>query len=176
MRRGALFVVGFFAVCLPVFTVQGAFETPIRLTLAPSDLYSNAADSASLVRGLEIPGLANTEMLSAGSDQSQVAEETDFLPIALIVPSEGPKRTLSPYDAKDGKDSLREVTPSRVSRYYYGGEVGFLYGSGSGGRRISSGDEYHAYVIGEVGDDKTHIVVGAAFQESNYEIRRGRGR
>lgn len=179
MRKGVLVAVGFLAVCcLPVLAEQNPFKSPIKLTLAPSDLYSGV-DTVALVHSLMLTDLINMDGLGAENDLSRMASEpADFLPIALIVPSEEPRENYyiyqqdyHPADGKDTKDGPFEaLTP--VSKIHYGGEVGFLYGS-SGSR--FGGDVMHGYVIGEVSDDKTHITVGASYEESNYRFpHRGR--
>jgi hypothetical protein len=73
-----------------------------------------------------------------------------------------------PSDGKDlgvdGKDGDDEIMGSPLSRVYYGGEVGFLYGrwSGKGG-----GDMWETYVVGTVGNDKFQITAGASYDEWN---------
>ena len=62
----------------------------------------------------------------------------------------------------DGKDIGDEMSP--LSRVYYGGEIGFLYGrwSGKGG-----GDMWESYIVGTVGNDKFQITAGASYDEWN---------
>jgi hypothetical protein len=50
---------------------------------------------------------------------------------------------------------------------YATGEVGFLYGRSTG---KYGGELKEAYVIGDVGDDKFHISVGAAFEDSSFRF------
>ena len=84
----------------------------------------------------------------------------DFLP---ALPTTAPQRATSP--AALPKDSSKEVVdvgrPNLLD--YAHGEVGFLYGRSTGkfGREVEQG-----YIIGEVGDDKFHITVGAAYENS----------
>jgi len=49
--------------------------------------------------------------------------------------------------------------------------VGVLYGRWSG---KSSGDLWQSYMLGEVGNDKFHITVGAAYEESSGHFPRFR--
>jgi hypothetical protein len=49
------------------------------------------------------------------------------------------------------------------------GEVGFLYGAGSHGVSVERG-----YMIGEVGDDKFHITVGASYENVNGNLNGNR--
>lgn len=64
----------------------------------------------------------------------------------------------------DGKDIGDEMMESPLSRVYYGGEIGFLYGrwSGKGG-----GDMWESYIVGTVGNDKFQITAGASYDEWN---------
>jgi hypothetical protein len=94
----------------------------------------------------------------------------DFLP-ALGTP--GPQRDTAirqPPDRGYSKDSSKEVVDVRRSNLfdYAGGEVGFLYGrsTGKNGVEVEQG-----YIIGEVGTDKFHITVGAAYENSSYRWR-----
>lgn len=67
-------------------------------------------------------------------------------------------------DGKDfgtaSKDSSGELISS-LDRFYYGGEVGFLYGHSTG---KFSGDLFDTYVQGTVGNDKFQITVGTEYQ------------
>ncbi len=63
-------------------------------------------------------------------------------------------------------DRVMDVSPKLD---YAGGEVGFLYGRATG---KYGGDFKQGYIIGEVGDDKFHISVGAAYEESNIRFPR----
>ena len=59
-----------------------------------------------------------------------------------------------------------------ANRFDVHGEVGFLYGRYTGRH---GGDFTQAYVIGEVGNDKFHLTVGAFHAESSGRVpRRGR--
>lgn len=54
---------------------------------------------------------------------------------------------------------------------YATGEIGFLYGRSTG---KYGGELTQGYIIGEVGDEKFHISVGAAFEDSSFRLPRGR--
>jgi hypothetical protein len=54
---------------------------------------------------------------------------------------------------------------------YFGGEVGFLYGRSSG---KFGGDVMQTYMVGEVGNDKFQITVGASYEESSVRFPRYR--
>jgi hypothetical protein len=86
----------------------------------------------------------------------------DFLP---ALPTAAPERAnTAASSAATPKDSSKEVDVRRSSLFDYAhGEVGALYGRSSGkfGREVEQG-----YFIGEVGDDKFHISVGASYENS----------
>lgn len=92
----------------------------------------------------------------------------DFLP---ALPARGPQRNTATERRGYSKDSSKEVVDvERSSLFdYAGGEVGFLYGRSTGkyGREVMQG-----YIFGEVGDDKFHISVGAAYEEANGRVPR----
>jgi hypothetical protein len=71
----------------------------------------------------------------------------------------------------DGKDSPSEMISPPLSPIYYSGEVGVFYGRSSGKfeREIMQ-----TYFLGEVGNEKFHITVGAAYEESNGRLPRFR--
>jgi sugar/nucleoside kinase (ribokinase family) len=58
---------------------------------------------------------------------------------------------------------------SPPDRFYYGGEIGFMYGhwSGKGG-----GDMMQSYIIGGVGNDHFQINAGAALEDWNGHAAR----
>ncbi len=62
-----------------------------------------------------------------------------------------------------GKDSSKEVVGVRGPNLldYASGEVGFLYGRSIGKHGV---ELEQGYFIGEVGDDKFHITVGASYE------------
>jgi outer membrane receptor protein involved in Fe transport len=57
----------------------------------------------------------------------------------------------------------------RLKRFTSGGEVGFFYGKSDSkyGR-----EDFQAYIIGGVGNDKVQITAGAAYTESNGTVPR----
>jgi hypothetical protein len=67
----------------------------------------------------------------------------------------------------DGKDSPAEIVNLPWSPIYYGGEVGVLYGRWNG---KYGGDIIQTYILGDVGNEKFHITVGAAYEESNVSL------
>ncbi|MCA1658782.1 MAG: hypothetical protein LC627_05745, partial [Verrucomicrobiaceae bacterium] len=75
------------------------------------------------------------------------------------------------YSVASNADSSKEPVEVRRSSLldYVHGEVGFLYGRSSG---KFGGDYKQGYIIGETGDDKFHIVVGAAYEDSSRKLPR----
>ena len=90
----------------------------------------------------------------------------DFLP--ALSTTEPQRATAS---AAPPKDSSKEVVDVRRPNLldYVGGEVGFLYGRSTGkfGRDVEQG-----YFIGDVGNDKFHITVGASYENSSGRFPR----
>ena len=87
-----------------------------------------------------------------------------FLPLSTAM--ESPRASLPPTSAKDSSDRPFDLRPSFG---YVTGEVGFLYGRSTG----KFGGEYkEGYIIGEVGNEKIHISVGASYEEWNGRVPR----
>ena len=90
----------------------------------------------------------------------------DFLPASSTTE---PKRVTA-WPAPP-KDSSKEVVDVRQPNPfdYASGEVGFLYGTSTGkfGREVEQG-----YFIGDVGNDKFHITVGALYENSSGRFPR----
>jgi hypothetical protein len=161
MTKRALFAVaGFLSLCLPLSAQQ-----PYR-----PDLFSALNNSISL------PSLA----LSDGqlfSFSGAVAAPFSFGWMQPALPDSLPalRTTAAPTRANtaatDPKDSSKEVVDVQRSNLfdYATGEVGFLYGRSTG---KFSGDLEQGYIFGEVGNDKVHISVGAAYENSNVRFSR----
>ncbi|HKS04499.1 MAG TPA: hypothetical protein VJR49_04005 [Chthoniobacterales bacterium] len=117
----------------------------------------------------------------AWSDGAQLVSENAFVqlgmaplglfPVSYLAPSEtGPTPIMKPAVASnsrpanlatDGKDLTGEMLGSPLSRVYYTGEVGFVYGQWNG---KGNGDYVGSYVWGQVGNDKFQINAGASFE------------
>jgi hypothetical protein len=90
----------------------------------------------------------------------------DFLP---TLSTTKPRRaTASPAPPKDSSKEVVDIQRSNLLDYA-GGEVGFLYGRSTGkfGREVEQG-----YFIGDVGNDKFHITVGALYENSSGRFPR----
>jgi hypothetical protein len=68
----------------------------------------------------------------------------------------------------DPKDSP-EMMLSPPDRFYYGGEIGFLYGHSIG---KGSGDMMESYISGQVGNDHLQITAGASFENWSGQTSR----
>ena len=150
IKRALSTVAGFFCAALSLHA-QG---TPFFDGLAPRALQSDVT-FASLALG-------ERSLFSFPAAVGWMDPGSDFLP--PFHPGE-PRRSMPSAThrvaAWDGESSDM-LDGARASRFDFGGEVGFLYGrfTGKGG-----GDLMSTYIIGEVGNDKFHITVGASHSE-----------
>lgn len=103
---------------------------------------------------------SNRETFSLATTFNLVGTPTSFLPTTVAMQS--PSRTLPATYSKD-KDSADYPLDLRPG-YYVTGEVGFVYGRSTG---KFGGDYKEGYIIGEVGNDKVHITVGASYEDWN---------
>ena len=159
-KRALSAVAGFLGLCLPLSAQQ--IDRP--------DIFSALNNSS-----LHVPSLT----LSDGrlfSFSAAVAppllfnwmEPTlpDFLP-ASSTPK--PQRvTASPAPPKDSSKELVDIQRSNLLDYA-SGEVGFLYGRSTG---KFGGEVEQGYFIGDVGNDKFHITVGALYENSSGRFPR----
>ena len=147
-KRAISVVAGVFSLCLPLFAQQ-----TYRL-----DIFSALNNSSA-----HLPSLALSEggLFSFPSAFAWMEPTPpDFLPALPTIPPQRANATAAP-----GQDSSKEAVDVRRRNLldYASGEVGFLYGRSSGkfGREVEQG-----YIIGELGDDKFHITVGASYENS----------
>jgi hypothetical protein len=98
----------------------------------------------------------------------------DLFPVASSDVSVEQKATATPIhrparknSGTDGKDSPVEIVSPQWNRIYYGGEMGVFYGRWSG---KYSGDIMETYLRGDLGNEKFHLSVGAAYGESNVNF------
>ena len=88
----------------------------------------------------------------------------DFLPEL----SAEPARVSTARARRDSRDKTLEVQPKFFD--YVHGEVGVLYGTSTGGK--FSRELEQGYIFGEMGNDKTHIIVGASYEHSSGHVPR----
>jgi hypothetical protein len=67
---------------------------------------------------------------------------------------------------QDSSDKIVVAKPKFFD--YVGGEVGVLYGHSVGGK--FSREVEQGYILGEMGNDKTHIIVGASYERSSGHV------
>ncbi len=158
MTKRALFAVaGFLGFCLPLSAQQ----------TDRSDIFSALNNSL-----LHLPSLtlSDGESFSFPSAFSWIEPTSpDFLP-ALSMASTTARPHRAPASAGLAEDSSKDVvTAQRPLFDYAAGEVGFLYGRSTGkfGREVEAG-----YILGEVGNDKFQINVGASYENSSGRFPR----
>jgi hypothetical protein len=153
-KRALSAVAGFLGLCLPLSAQQ---------TGRP-DIFS--ALNTSLLRFPSLT-LSDGRLFSFSSAFNWMETTTpDFLP---ALSTTAPPRANAA--APPGKDSSKELVDVRQPNLvdYASGEVGFLYGRSTGKRGV---EVEQGYIIGEVGDDKFHITVGASYENSSGRFSR----
>ncbi len=174
MKRGLLGVLGVLGFCFSV-GAQEILDVTFAPTLNRPEIF-RTVDSLTLVKRLPILNFLDGTRLPVSSPLGRMGRTPLDLAYTNVEDAgeitEGPVyRTDGKDFGTDGKDSPADVKTAQSSPIYYGGELGLFYGHSSG---KFGGDEFGSYLIGGVGDDKFTITVGAAYQESNYRIPRGR--
>jgi hypothetical protein len=169
-KYGVLAIIGFFSLCLSLPAEQPArvarghhdgFTLAQLQQLAPASsrpLFLQPTQFSRLVDD-GFPGPAtfsSRETFSLATTFNLLGAPPSFLPANVAM--EAPSHTVPATSGKDLSDYPVELRPN----YYVTGEVGFLYGRYTG---KSGGDYKNAYIIGEVGNDKIHISVGAAYED-----------
>jgi hypothetical protein len=174
MTKWALFAVaGFLGCCLSLSGQET--HRPLLFTLDQplrSNVVDNRATAFSALNGsyysFRAPTLLDGRLISLSNAFTWIeATPPDFLPAASAkeLPAVGTARPRRDLDNK-----AVDVRPKLFD--HAGGEVGVLYGRSIGGK--SDGELKQGYIFGEMGNDKTHISVGAFYEESSGRIpRRG---
>jgi hypothetical protein len=145
-----------------------ALDTPARLTLPRPEVFS-ATNGSVLTDDLMMLTLSVGQRLPASSELGWMGmPPLDYFQDDLPSVAQVQQTNAAPID---GKDSPSEIVSSPLSPFYYSGELGVFYGRSSGkfGREIMQ-----TYFLGEVGNDKFLIRVGAAHEESNGRVPRFR--
>jgi hypothetical protein len=132
----------------------------------------NTVDSLVLIQNLGLLTLLEGGRLPVSSELGRMGRAPlDIFPDALPAAEVEEGNRVAVYAPVDGKDSPSEVTRSPLNPIYAGGEMGVLYGSSSG---KFGGDILQTYIVGEVGNEKFHITVGASHEESSGRLLRFR--
>jgi hypothetical protein len=173
MTKHALFaVIGFFSLCLSLPAEQPArvahghyngFTLAQLQQLAPPTSGPQFLQPTLFGRLVDdgFPGVAtfsSRETFSLATTFNLLGTPPSFLPATVAM--ESASHTVPAPSGKDSSDYPMELRPN----YYVTGEVGFLYGRYTG---KFGGDYKEGYIIGEVGNDKIHITVGAAYEDWN---------
>ena len=142
------------------------FDAAAILALYRPEIFSTV-DSSALIHDLPVLALLDGQRLPVLSALGRMGTAPlDLPPVASLRVAHVQKANVSPVY---GKDSPGDVISSPSNPIHYGGEVGFLYGHSSG---KFGGDLMQTYMMGEVGNDKFQINVGAAYEESSGRIPR----
>ena len=175
MKRARSVIVSLLGFCVPLSAQQtpSAGSAPI---LHGAEILSTL-NSLVLLQSLPVLDPLNGQRLVLSSELGQLElAPLHLLPDASLrvaqVHKVNPARVLDGKDSgTDRKYSPAEVLISPSNPIYYGGEVGFLYGHSTG---KFDGDVIQTYMVGEVGNDKFHIIVGTEYDESNGRVPRFR--
>lgn len=184
MKRALLAVIGFLGLCLPLAAQQTSrVEQNAAETIVPEQLrvagtpdtgpalafyqpnVFRSVDGLLLIHSLPALTLLDGRRFPISSELGRMGTTPDF-PVAFLNSVEVQKVGASPMH---GTDYPGGVVDLRLNRNYSGGEVGVFYGKSSGkyGR-----EDFEAYIIGGVGNDKFNITAGAAYNESSRHLPR----
>jgi hypothetical protein len=185
VKRALVIALGFLGFCFPLAAQQtsrierskdeavtprqlrpSALDTPARLTLSRPEFFSPIHGSVLTDDPLTL-ALLDREPLPASSELDRMEiPPLDYFQDDLPSAADVEQANAAPID---GKDSPSEIVSSPLSPIYYSGELGVLYGRSSG---KFGGEIMQTYSLGEVGNEKFHITVGAAYEESNGRLPR----
>ena len=181
MKGALLVILCVLGVCFSLAAQQtnrtDEFDAAASLALYRPEIFSTV-DSLVLIQSLPVLTLLDGQRLPVSSEMGRMGTAPLDLPSLAYVSAANARKVnaASAYrtDGKDfgtdGKDSSAEVS-SPLNPVYYGGEVGVFYGHASG---KFGGDDFSTYIVGEAGNDKFHITVGASYEESSGRLPRFR--
>ena len=177
-KRIVLGVAAFLSLCLSLGAEQPARALSLAQlnSLAPQgrplffqpSAFSRLGDPLLIDGSLGPAMFSSRETFSLATTFNLVGTPTSFLPTTMA--TESPSRRVPATSSKDAdsSDYPLDLHPG----YYVTGEVGFVYGRSTG---KFGGDYKEGYIIGEVGNDKLHITVGASYEDWNGRtVRLGR--
>ncbi len=170
IERAIVVGLGLLGFCFPLAAQQANraddFDAAATLALYRPEIFSTV-DSSALIHDLPVLALLDGQRLPVLSALGRMGTAPlDLPPVASLRVAHVQKANVSPVY---GKDSPGDVISSPSNPIHYGGEVGFLYGHSSG---KFGGDLMQTYMMGEVGNDKFQVNVGAAYEESSGRIPR----
>jgi hypothetical protein len=169
-KRLVLVVATFLSVCLSIGAEQPRTLSLAQLNSLASEnsrplffrptVFSRLGDPLLIDGSVGPATFSSRETFSLATTFNLVGTPTSFLPTTMA--TESPSRSVRATSSKD-KDSSDYPLDLRPG-YYVTGEVGFVYGRSTG---KFGGDYKEGYIIGEVGNDKVHITVGASYEDWN---------
>ena len=167
MKRATFVVLGVISFYFSA-AAQRKPQTGPALTLSRAEIFSTTSTSL-LLHSQPVLNLVDGQRLPVSSQMGwlEMAPLT-LSPNASLGTAQVQQVNASARYRTDGKDfgtgdkdSPGDVISSRDS-FYYGGEVGFLYGHSTG---KFGGDLFQTYMLGTVGNDKFQITVSTAYEE-----------
>jgi outer membrane receptor protein involved in Fe transport len=145
----------------------GEIDAVSALSLERPDLF-RSVDGALLIHGLPVLTLLDGRRFPIGDSLGRMGmTPLDLFPVAFLSAVEVQKVGGSPRYGSDGPGGVVNLQLNR--NYYSGGEAGVFYGK-SGGKY--GREDFQAYIIGGVGNDKVHFTAGASYEESSGRIPR----
>ena len=169
MGKWAFWGVAGFLGCSLSLSAQTTRQTDLLALNQSRMAISHALDLSTLncaYYGFPAMTLLDGRPLSLSSARDWIEPVTlDFLPAVGI---DATPRIRS--SAKVRESSGDEVVTAKPKFFdYVGGEVGVLYGHSVGGK--FSREVEQGYILGEMGNDTTHITVGASYERSSGRRR-----
>ena len=174
MIKRALLVVGFLALCFPLAAQTPSLDASSAFAFYRPEIFSTV-DSLALIDRIPVLNFLDGTRLPVSSEMGRMGTapvefpSITYMSLAYVSAAKVRNGNAAQVSGKDGKDSSAEVMSAPSSPYYYGGEVGFMYGHSSG---KFGGDEFGTYIDGTVGNDKFQINAGASYQEWNGRFPR----
>jgi hypothetical protein len=176
MIKRAFLVVGFFALCFPLAAQTPPLDASSAFAFFRPEIFSTV-DSLALIDRLPVLNFLDGTRLPVSSEMGRMGTAPVEFPsltymnmsVAYVSAAKVRRVNAAQVSGKDGKDSSAEMMTAPSAPYYYGGEVGFMYGHSSG---KFGGDEFGTYIDGVVGNDKFQINAGASYQEWNGRFPR----
>ena len=138
---------------------QGAVNSRAAFFGALNGSYLNSSPAVTLADGRPISLLNGYDWMEPMT--------LDFLP-AVSADKVTPRVSSTANVRQDSSDKVVAAKPKFFD--YVGGEVGVLYGHSVGGK--FSCEVEQGYILGEMGNDTTHIIVGASYERSSGRISR----
>ncbi len=144
----------------------GAVDVDPALTLYRPDLFSRSNGSILIHNVPALMLLDGRPIASAIPLRGMGLTTFDLIPLAFLSAIQTQKVNGSPVY---GSNVANGVVDLRLNRNYVGGEAGIFFGKSTGkyGR-----EDFQSYIVGGAGNDKFHITVGAAYQESSGRFPR----